>query len=193
MFVGEAPGFHEDKQGVPFVGAAGQLLGEAARRDRPDARRRLRRERAEVPPSGEPRPAAGGDRGLREPPLPPDRADPAEGGRDARQLRDEAALRQADRDHAASTAASRRSTLGGTRVTALPDLPSRPRRSTRRGCSRCSRRTSRASRSCSAGAIPPPARRREPRRAPAAPRAEPRPARPLLAVRAGAVPVVTRL
>ena len=27
MFVGEAPGFHEDKQGVPFVGAAGQLLG----------------------------------------------------------------------------------------------------------------------------------------------------------------------
>ena len=27
MFVGEAPGFHEDKQGVPFVGGAGQLLG----------------------------------------------------------------------------------------------------------------------------------------------------------------------
>ena len=27
MFVGEAPGFHEDKQGVPFVGAAGALLG----------------------------------------------------------------------------------------------------------------------------------------------------------------------
>lgn len=26
MFVGEAPGFHEDRQGVPFVGAAGQLL-----------------------------------------------------------------------------------------------------------------------------------------------------------------------
>jgi DNA polymerase len=26
MFVGEAPGFHEDKQGVPFVGQAGQLL-----------------------------------------------------------------------------------------------------------------------------------------------------------------------
>ena len=23
MFVGEAPGFHEDKQGEPFVGAAG--------------------------------------------------------------------------------------------------------------------------------------------------------------------------
>jgi uracil-DNA glycosylase len=26
VFVGEAPGFHEDKQGEPFVGAAGQLL-----------------------------------------------------------------------------------------------------------------------------------------------------------------------
>jgi uracil-DNA glycosylase len=26
LFVGEAPGFHEDKQGVPFVGAAGRLL-----------------------------------------------------------------------------------------------------------------------------------------------------------------------
>jgi uracil-DNA glycosylase len=26
LFVGEAPGFHEDKQGVPFVGAAGKLL-----------------------------------------------------------------------------------------------------------------------------------------------------------------------
>jgi len=28
MFVGEAPGFHEDTQGLPFVGAAGSLLGE---------------------------------------------------------------------------------------------------------------------------------------------------------------------
>jgi uracil-DNA glycosylase len=26
MFIGEGPGFHEDKQGIPFVGAAGQLL-----------------------------------------------------------------------------------------------------------------------------------------------------------------------
>ena len=26
MFIGEAPGFHEDKQGEPFVGAAGGLL-----------------------------------------------------------------------------------------------------------------------------------------------------------------------
>src|SRR5919112_1009671 len=26
LFIGEAPGFHEDQQGRPFVGAAGQLL-----------------------------------------------------------------------------------------------------------------------------------------------------------------------
>jgi uracil-DNA glycosylase family 4 len=26
MFIGEAPGYHEDQQGLPFVGAAGQLL-----------------------------------------------------------------------------------------------------------------------------------------------------------------------
>ncbi|MGH2353992.1 MAG: UdgX family uracil-DNA binding protein [Chloroflexota bacterium] len=29
MFVGEAPGFQEDKQGVPFVGPAGRLFNEA--------------------------------------------------------------------------------------------------------------------------------------------------------------------
>lgn len=29
MFIGEAPGFNEDKQGVPFVGAAGKLLDSA--------------------------------------------------------------------------------------------------------------------------------------------------------------------
>ena len=28
MFIGEAPGFNEDQQGRPFVGAAGRLLGE---------------------------------------------------------------------------------------------------------------------------------------------------------------------
>jgi DNA polymerase len=28
MFVGEGPGFHEDRQGKPFVGAAGQFLNE---------------------------------------------------------------------------------------------------------------------------------------------------------------------
>lgn len=28
MFIGEGPGFHEDRQGQPFVGAAGQFLNE---------------------------------------------------------------------------------------------------------------------------------------------------------------------
>ena len=28
MFIGEAPGFHEDQQGKPFIGAAGQFLSE---------------------------------------------------------------------------------------------------------------------------------------------------------------------
>ena len=28
MFVGEAPGFYEDQQGEPFVGAAGKLLND---------------------------------------------------------------------------------------------------------------------------------------------------------------------
>ena len=28
MFIGEAPGFHEDRQGVPFVGKAGKVLDE---------------------------------------------------------------------------------------------------------------------------------------------------------------------
>ena len=40
LFIGEAPGFHEDKQGEPFVGAAGQLLtkvlGEVLGLDRAD-------------------------------------------------------------------------------------------------------------------------------------------------------------
>jgi uracil-DNA glycosylase family 4 len=28
MFIGEAPGYHEDQQGLPFVGASGKYLGE---------------------------------------------------------------------------------------------------------------------------------------------------------------------
>ncbi len=28
MFIGEAPGFHEDQQGTPFIGAAGQFLND---------------------------------------------------------------------------------------------------------------------------------------------------------------------
>ena len=64
MFIGEAPGAEEDRQGLPFVGRAGQLLNRAARGDRVEARGRLHRQRPEVPPAGQPRPAAGRDRGL---------------------------------------------------------------------------------------------------------------------------------
>ncbi len=158
MFVGEAPGFHEDQQGVPFVGQAGKLLDRAARGDRPHARRRLHRERAQVPPAGQPRPAARRDRGLRAAPLPPDRADPADGDRHARQLRDEAPLRQAARDHARARAAEQE--IDARRIAGARSTRSsiRPPRSTRRRCSRCSRRTS--------GGAPRAARPRE-RRAPA--------------------------
>ena len=52
LFVGEAPGAEEDAQGEPFVGQAGRLLDSMlaalATRAR---RRRLHRERAEVPPA----------------------------------------------------------------------------------------------------------------------------------------------
>ena len=64
MFVGEAPGASEDEQGVPFVGRAGQAARDAARGDRPAARRGLHREHAEVPAARQPRPAAGRDREL---------------------------------------------------------------------------------------------------------------------------------
>ena len=78
MFVGEAPGFHEDKQGVPFVGAAGKLLDKLL-----DG---IGLTRADVyianvlkcRPPGNRDPQPGGDRGLRVAPLPPDRADPAD-------------------------------------------------------------------------------------------------------------------
>ena len=78
MFVGEAPGFHEDQQGVPFVGQAGQLLERLLERDRPLPHGRLYRERAQVPPAREPGPSARGDRGLRVASVPPDRVDQAD-------------------------------------------------------------------------------------------------------------------
>ena len=90
MFVGEAPGMHEDQQGLPFVGRAGKLLDEAPRGDRPVARRRVHRERAPVAPARQPRPAARRDRRLQAVPSPQDRADRAAGRLHARQLLDEA-------------------------------------------------------------------------------------------------------
>ena len=40
LFIGEAPGMHEDQQGEPFVGAAGQLLTRMLERDRAARARR---------------------------------------------------------------------------------------------------------------------------------------------------------
>jgi len=37
VFVGEAPGSHEDQQGIPFVGQAGKAPRQAASADRHDA------------------------------------------------------------------------------------------------------------------------------------------------------------
>ena len=104
MFVGEAPGFHEDQQGVPFVGQAGKLLDTLLAGIGLTRAGRLCLQCLEVPPAGEPRPAAGRDRGLRVAPLPPDRADQAAARRDARELRDEAALRASRPGSRASTA-----------------------------------------------------------------------------------------
>ena len=47
--VGEAPGFHEDRDGLPFAGRAARAARAAARRGRDRARRRLPRDRAQVP------------------------------------------------------------------------------------------------------------------------------------------------
>ena len=65
VFVGEGPGFNEDREGRPFVGRAGALLVEAPRLDRVAPRGRLHHERRQVPAAREPRPAARRDRGLR--------------------------------------------------------------------------------------------------------------------------------
>ena len=58
MFVGEAPGFHEDQQGRPFVGAAGQFLEELLASINLTRQRRLHRQRDQVPAAGQPRSAA---------------------------------------------------------------------------------------------------------------------------------------
>ena len=72
----------------------------AARRVGLVARRRLSRDRAQVPAAREPRPAAGGVGRVRALPLPPARARAAPRRGDARELRDRAALGPRARDHA---------------------------------------------------------------------------------------------
>ena len=122
MFVGEAPGYHEDKQGTPFVGQAGKVLEGLLGIDRPLPAAGLHRQRAQVPAARQPRSPARRDRRLRGPPVRAGRADPAAGDLHARQLRDQAPVGPAARDHPRPrprpAAPDRRRRPG-----ALPDLP----------------------------------------------------------------------
>ena len=148
MFVGEAPGMHEDQQGLPFVGRAGQLLNKLleeiglAREDVFIANVLQSR------PPGNRDPAAGRDRRLQAVPAPQDRADRAAGDLHARQLLDQAAHALAARDHerARAPAGARARRPPAAR---LPALPSRRRRCAARRRSRSCARTSRGSRRCS--------------------------------------------
>ena len=124
MFIGEAPGAEEDRQGLPFVGRAGGLLNELL------AGIGLSREDvfianvAQMPASRQPRSAADRDRHLPALSARAGRADPAEGDRDARELRDEADHGQPDRDHAGPRHSRRSHTLGERTLQRLPDPPS---------------------------------------------------------------------
>ena len=108
MFVGEAPGANEDRQGLPFVGQAGRLLDTLLGEIGLTRERRVRRERPEVPPARQPRPAAAGDRRLPGLPVPPARADRAARRLHARQLRDEAAARRPRRPGSRGCTGARR-------------------------------------------------------------------------------------
>ena len=62
MFVGEAPGADEDKQGDAVRRPRGAAADEDHRGDRSAARRRLHRQRDQVPAAGEPQSGAGRSR-----------------------------------------------------------------------------------------------------------------------------------
>ena len=77
MVVGEGPGEEEDKQGMPFVGRAGQLLTKMLASGRLRSRARLlHRQRGEVPAGAEPQPGARRGRGLQPVPDGADRHHP---------------------------------------------------------------------------------------------------------------------
>ncbi len=91
MFVGEAPGAEEDRQGLPFVGRAGQLLNQMLEEIG------LSREEVFIAnvlksrAARQPRSAAAGDRGLSSLPLRADPTDRADGDLHTRQLLHQAA------------------------------------------------------------------------------------------------------
>ena len=65
VFVGEGPGFNEDREGRPFVGRAGGLLVKLLALDRLAARGRLHHQRRQVPAARQPRSGARRDRRVR--------------------------------------------------------------------------------------------------------------------------------
>ena len=88
VFVGEGPGFNEDRLG-PAVRRSGRgPAGQAPRFDRLEARGRVHHQRRQVPAAGEPRPATRRDRGLRPVPAAPARGPRSGGRRDPRSLLD---------------------------------------------------------------------------------------------------------
>ena len=64
LLVGEAPGAQEDETGVPFVGRSGQLLDQLLGGGRSAPRAGRRRQRPQVPATGQPHPAPGRGRAL---------------------------------------------------------------------------------------------------------------------------------
>ena len=105
---GRGPGAEEDRQGIPFVGRAGQLLtrlieGIGLTRDDVYIANVVK-----CRPPGQPRPAAGRDRVV--PPVPRGaaRLHRAEGGGHARQLRHQAAARHEGRGSRSCAARSSR-------------------------------------------------------------------------------------
>ena len=106
--VGEAPGFHEDRDGLPFAGRARELLerllgGIGLRLDEVYLATVLK---CRPPGNRDPLPEEIGR--LRALPLPPARTRPAASRRDPRQLRDRAPLRPCARDHARPRPGARR-------------------------------------------------------------------------------------
>ena len=127
MFVGEAPGAEEDRQGLPFVGRAGQLLDELLEgigltRDDVFIANVLK---CRPPGNRDPQPDEIESCWpyLRA----PDRADPAARDRHARQLRDQAAHRQPDRDHQGPRDARRSTRSAAARCSCCRSSIRRPR------------------------------------------------------------------
>ena len=110
VFVGEGPGADEDLQGVPFVGAAGELLTKMIEAMGFTPRRRLHLQRREVPAAGQPQPGAGRDRRVRAVPARAARGHPAQGHRGAGKVRgaDAAARHHAHHPACAATGANTR-------------------------------------------------------------------------------------